>query len=58
MVCRYLETGKANTEGVRTEVTAHTKDGRPLIIELLLNSATDPTGNTTFVVVLHDITST
>ena len=42
---------------VQREVVGLTKDGRPLVIELMLDSITDDTtGGTTLVGVLHDIT--
>jgi len=56
--CRYFETGKEDTEETCVEVTAHTKDGKPLIVELLLNNSTGPAGETAFIAVIHDITST
>ena len=42
--------------GEQKEVTGLTKDGRPLVIELMLNSMPDENGGRTFVGVLHDIT--
>jgi len=55
-MCRYLETGEAKVIGKRREVVGQTKDGKLLIIELLLNRTVDPSGQTIFVAVLNDIT--
>ena len=53
---RYLKTKEARVVGKRREVPGRTKDGRALIIEFLLQCTLDPTGKTTFVAVLNDIT--
>ena len=39
------------------QVTGLTKDGKPLIIELLLNHVEDPTGKRIFIAVLVDVTA-
>jgi len=38
------------------QVTAITKEGKPLVVEILLNEVIDPEGQKLFVVVFHDIT--
>jgi len=57
MEYRYLKTGKARVIGKSREVVGLTKDGRRLVIELLLNSVIDEKGGVAFVGVLNDITS-
>ena len=39
------------------QIPCITKDGKKLVVELLLNEVTDHTGEKLFIVVLHDITS-